>query len=354
MLMTLIRAGLLFLFFSLASNAAQAQWTSQPSGTGADFRGLCAVSPNVAWASGTGGTYARTTDGGNSWRAGVVAGAEGLDFRDVDAFDANTAYLLSAGKGELSRIYKTTDGGASWTLQFTNKTAEGFFDAMAFWDGDHGIAMSDPVDGHFLVITTDDGGKAWNPVPARSLPRAIAGEGGFAASGTCIAVQGKSNVWFASGGSVARVFRSTDGGRTWQVATTPITSGVESAGIFSITFKDARRGVVAGGDYRKPEEAVSNVATTTDGGRTWELARGARPRGYRSCVAYVSGANGAMLVAVGTSGSDYSIDGGNSWAGLDRENYNAVSFAAGAGWAAGPRGRIAKFAGGRRRQARRT
>jgi photosystem II stability/assembly factor-like uncharacterized protein len=340
MKMRLIKAAFLFFFLSLAGSTASAQWTLQSSGTEADFRGLCAVSSNVAWASGTRGTFARTTDGGNTWRAGVVAGAEALDFRDVDAFDANTAYLLSIGKGESSRIYKTTDGGANWSLQFTNKTAEGFFDAMAFWDRDHGIAMSDPVDGRFLVITTDDGGKTWNPVPARNLPPAIKGEGGFAASGTCITVQGKGNVWIASGGSVARVFRSTDRGRTWQVATTPITSGTESAGIFSIIFKDARRGIIAGGDYRKPEEAVNNVATTTDGGRTWKLARGARPPGYRSAVAYVPN---SMLVAVGTSGSDYSIDGGNSWTGLDRENYNSVSFAAEAGWAAGPRGRIAKF-----------
>ena len=343
MRMRLIKAGLLFIFFLLAGDTTSAQWNLQASGTDADFRGLCAVSSTVAWASGTRGTYTRTTDGGKTWRAGTVAGAGELDFRDVDAFDKNTAYLLSIGKGESSRIYKTTDGGANWTLQFTNKTAEGFFDAMAFWDRDHGIAMSDPVDGRFLIITTDNGGKTWNQVPANNLPPAIEGEGGFAASGTCITVQGKSNVWFTSGGSVARVFRSTDRGRTWQVAATPITSGTQSAGIFSIAFKDAWNGIVAGGDYSRPEEAVNNVATTADGGRTWKLAEGTRPKGYRSAVAYVPGTGGVVLVAVGTSGSDYSNDGGNYWRGLDRENYNSVSFAAGAGWAAGPRGRIAKF-----------
>src|ERR1044072_8525253 len=161
---------------------ASAEWHLQTSGTSADFRGLCAVSATVAWASGTGGTYARTTDGGATWRAGRVAGAEEMDFRDVDAFDRDTAYLLSIGKGESSRIYKTTDAGASWTLQFTNKIAEAFFDAMAFWDADHGIAMSDPVNGRFVIITTDDGGKSWKPIPPASLPPAGQGEGGFAAS----------------------------------------------------------------------------------------------------------------------------------------------------------------------------
>lgn len=340
-----IKAGLLLLFLLLACDKVSAQWDQQSSGTTADFRGLSAVSKSVAWASGTRGTYARTTDGGATWRAGAVAGAENLDFRDVDAFDANTAYLLSIGNGELSRIYKTTDGGANWILQFTNKRAEAFFDAMAFWDRDHGIAMSDPVDGRFLIISTDDGGKTWKQIPPAGLPPAISGEGGFAASGTCITVQGKSNVWLASGGAAARVFRSTDRGRTWQVANTPIASGIESAGIFSIAFKDAKRGLITGGDYRKPEDQTNNLATTIDGGQTWKIITGARPAGFRSAVAYIPDAKGSALVAVGTSGSDYSANAGADWTELDRENYNSVSFAPdGAGWAAGPRGRIAKFA----------
>jgi photosystem II stability/assembly factor-like uncharacterized protein len=337
-----ITQAIFFIVLLLSARDANAQWQQQASNTMADFRGLCAVSASVAWASGTRGTVARTTDGGKTWQASTVAGAEKLDFRDVKAMDANTAYVLSIGKGEQSRIYKTTDGGAHWALQFTNKSAEGFFDAMAFWDREHGIAMSDPVGGRFLIITTDDGGKTWNQVPAANLPPAIQGEGGFAASGTCITVQGKSNVWVASGGAVARVYRSTDRGRTWQVAATPISSGIESAGIFSIAFKDATHGIIVGGDYRKPTEAGDNVATTSDGGRTWTLVTGTRPAGYRSCVAYVPG-TAAMLVAVGTSGSDVSTNGGVDWTSLDKENYNSVSFTRGAGWAAGPQGRIAKY-----------
>lgn len=345
--MKLITAGFLFASILFGGVKAQAQWSLQSSGTSADFRGLSAVSAAVAWASGTRGTFARTTDGGITWHPGTVAGAEALDFRDVDAFDAKTAYLLSIGKGDSSRIYKTTDGGKRWQLQFINNNPDAFFDAMAFWDKDHGIAFSDPVGGRFLVIKTDDGGASWNPVPAENIPAAIKGEGAFAASGTCIAVQGKNNVWLATGGSAARVFRSTDRGRTWAVAPTPIISGIESAGIFSIAFKDAGNGIIVGGDYRKPNEAERSVATTTDGGRTWRLIARSYPAGYRSCVAYVPGERVQTLVAVGTSGSDYSIDGGINWMSLDKENYNTVSFAApaGAGWAAGPSGRIARFAG---------
>jgi photosystem II stability/assembly factor-like uncharacterized protein len=338
---------LVFLSLLLVQNTGAPGWELQPSGAKVRFRGVSAVSPSVAWASGERGTYARTIDGGRTWAVGHVPGASELDFRDVDAFDANTAYLLSIGEGEKSRIYKTTDGGASWQLQFKSSRPAAFFDAMAFWDRDHGIAMSDPVDGRFLIITTVDGGRTWRETPPDGMPPALSGEGGFAASGTCIAVEGKRNAWFGTGGTPgARVFRSTDGGRTWKVAMTPITHG-KSAGIFSVAFRDAMRGVVVGGDYTKEGESNNNAATTRDGGRTWTLINAARPRGYRSAVAYVRGAGRApvSLVAVGPSGADYSRDEGASWQSFGAEGFHTVSFtrAGGAGWAAGEQGRVAKY-----------
>ena len=299
----------------------------------------------VAWASGSNGTYARTTDGGATWQAAVVPGAAQLDFRDVQAVDANTAFLLSIGPGEASKIYKTTDGGSHWTLQFTNHNPKAFFDAFAFWDALTGIAMSDPVDGRFILIKTTDGGATWKELRHENLPPAIEGDGAFAASGTCIAVQGKKNVWFGSGGAAtARVFRSTDGGDTWKVAATPITAGNASSGVFSIAFKDARNGVIVGGDYKKENETGDNVATTTDGGATWTRAKGPRPSGFRSAIAYVPGTRGPMLVAVGPSGTDYSVDNGASWVSSGSAGFHAVSFSGvEAGWAVGEGGRVAKY-----------
>lgn len=331
-------------FYILFCTASLAQWTPQQSGTTARFRGVSAVSHMIAWASGSNGTYARTTDGGATWHAATVPGASALDFRDVQAVDANTAYLLSIGPGEASKIYKTTDGGRGWALQFTNKNPKAFFDAFAFWDARTGIAMSDPVDGRFILIKTSDGGATWSEVSRENSPHAIEGEGGFAASGTCIAVQGKGNVWFGSGGgTVARVFRSTDRGDTWKTAETPITAGNASSGIFSLAFKDDRNGVVVGGDYRKENEAGNNVATTTDGGATWTLAEGARPSGFRSAVAYLPGRRGPALIAVGPSGSDYSVDNGASWVSLGSVGFHAFSFAGrDSGWGVGESGRIAK------------
>jgi photosystem II stability/assembly factor-like uncharacterized protein len=232
-------------------------------------------------------------------------------------------------------------------LQFTNRNPKAFIDAMAFWDADHGIAFSDPVDGRFLIIKTTDGGETWKEVPPEKLPPALPGEGAFAASGTCLTVHGSNHVWIGTGGaSVTRILRSIDGGDTWHAATTPIPSGQPSSGIFSIAFKDARHGVIVGGDYRKESEALDNVATTKDGGLTWELVKGPLPGGYRSGVAYTGDPSGPILIAVGPSGSDYSLNGGASWMSLGNVGYHAVSFARpSSGWAVGESGRVAKYTG---------
>jgi photosystem II stability/assembly factor-like uncharacterized protein len=324
----------------LCNPVAFAQWHQQTVPTDANFRGLCLVSPNVVWVSGTKGTYAKTADGGTTWVVSTVPGAAKLDFRDVEAFSDATAYLLSAGPGEDSRIYKTLDGGRSWILQFKNPEREGFFDAIAFRDESHGLALSDPVNGRFRLVTTDDGGSHWKRLDAPALPPALPNEGAFAASGTCLVTRGDGDAWFATGGAkYGRVFHSRDRGRTWTVSNTPIAAGSPSAGIFSIAFRDRNHGVIVGGDYRKPSEPGRNAAVTSDAGKTWTSI--ATPLPYRSGVAW--GNN--CWIAVGTSGSDISRDDGRSWKTLDRENYNSVALpATGEGWAVGPRGRIAKLA----------
>lgn len=336
---------LITLLFIICAADARAQWIGQTSGTSVRLRGVSAVNGRIAWASGANGTYARTTDGGRTWQTGQVPGAAELDFRDVDAFDADTAYLLAIGEGERSRIYKTTDSGRNWTLQFQNRRNGAFYDCMAFWDAVHGIAMSDPVDGRFLVIKTVDGGRTWQEIDVAGMPRALEGEGGFAASGTCVAVGGKSDAWFGTGGPAGgRVFRSKDGGRTWQAAPAPLASG-KSAGVFSLAFQGSA-GAVVGGDYTKEQEPQGSAAVTNDGGRTWRaLDAEARPGGYRSCVAYVPATKGRKLIAVGPSGSDYSLDGGRTWRPLGAEGFHALSIAprGDTAWAVGENGRVARL-----------
>ncbi|QDV37575.1 WD40/YVTN/BNR-like repeat-containing protein [Tautonia plasticadhaerens] len=331
----------------LVTGVCPAQWEPQDSGTEARLRGLGVVSRDVAWASGSGGTVLRTTDGGKTWTPRPVPGAPSLDFRDIEAIDADTAHLLSIGEGEQSRIYKTIDGGESWGLQYTNRDPDGFLDAIAFWDAEHGLALGDPVNGRFIVLTTDDGGRNWEPIPAEGMPPALPGEAAFAASGTCLVVHGEDDAWFATGGGgVARVFRSADRGRTWTAHETPVRAGNTASGLFSIAFRDADHGVAVGGDYQEPGKTGGFVALTCDGGKTWRLAQGEPPSGYRSAVAYVPGLETPTLIAVGPTGSDISVDGGESWRPLGEQGFHAVGFAgADAGWAVGEDGSIARFIG---------
>ncbi len=308
----------------------------QLSHTAESLRGVSAVSREIAWASGTHGTYLRTTDGGRTWTPSQVPDASTLDFRAVVAFSATEAFLMSAGPGDLSRIYHTADAGQHWQLQFTNTNPKAFFDSMVFWDSKHGIVLGDPILDEsgklkFELLITDDG-QTWSQIPPSQLPPALDGEGAFAASNTCIAIlpsptlaigsnldagtkavgsnldastNGKgttssravtspeldgasapgAHIWFATGGRAARVFHSPDRGQTWQVSDAPILHGPDSAGIFSIAFRDPLHGVIAGGDYKHPNNDGPNLAFTDDGGKTWTLSD-LHPQAYFSAVAY--------------------------------------------------------------------
>ncbi|MGH7506666.1 MAG: WD40/YVTN/BNR-like repeat-containing protein, partial [Longimicrobiales bacterium] len=303
------------------------------------------VDSATAWVSGANGRWARTTDGGATWTGGTVPDADSLQFRDVHAIDASSAYLLSIGNGPQSRIYRTDDAGVTWRLQFRNEEPSAFFDCFDFWDADHGMAFSDSFDGRFLIIETADGGDSWTPIPADRLPPADTGEGSFAASGTCLVVAGDSAGWIGTGASdgAARVLRTVNRGRTWSVVQTPIVRG-EAAGIASLAFRDTLNGAALGGDISDPASATDNVAITNDGGATWRL--GGRPpfSGAAYGASWVPGAPSPTLVAVGPAGLGYSLDEGRTWAALDTLNHWSVSFVApNRGWAVGPGGRITRI-----------
>ncbi|GAC1514203.1 MAG: oxidoreductase [Gemmatimonadaceae bacterium] len=330
-----------------ATTIASAQWVSQASGTTADLRGISVVGEKIAWVSGTRGRFARTVDGGEHWHADSIAGADSLDLRAIHALDGRIAWALSAGDADkgMARIYHTRDGGNHWTLQYSTLIKGVFFDALAFWDARHGIAVSDAVDGRLFILTTTDGGVTWVRVLPAAIPPALPGEGAFAASGSCLTVQGGRNAWIGTGGGVrARVFRSTDRGLHWDVSDTPVQAGTASAGIFSVTFRDARHGFAVGGDYRRPKDRTENVTITKDGGRTWSSVIGPRPMGYMSAVSYTRRGQDASLVAVGLTGTALSTDGGASWYSVDSAAFNGARFSAGgAGWAVGSGGRVAKW-----------
>jgi hypothetical protein len=321
----------------------------------ASLRGLAVVDELVAWCGGSDGTLLRTTDGGRHWLPRPIPGAEDLDFRSLWALDAQSAWTASAGPGSASRIYHTSDGGQNWTLQHTNREPEGFFDAIAFWPGSagqRGLVVGDPVAGHLTILRTEDGGAHWEPLPSAAQPPSLPGEYAFAASGTSLALVAPSTAWIVTGGSVARMLRSTDGGTSWVAVPLPLGDGSEGAGAFSIATGDGVHGVVVGGNYREPELAARHWARTEDGGRSWSGPGGSGgaegpegptgPAGYRSCVAVLPRTNHRTWIAVGPSGVDISDDGGRVWRSLGHQALNSVAWAPSGrrGFAVGPAGSL--------------
>ena len=318
----------------------------QISGVEVLFIGISPVDESVVWISGTNGTYGRTLDGGEHWEIGVVPGADTLQFRDVHAVNDNTAYLPSIGNGDQFRIYKTTDGGKSWTLQFMNAEPSGFFDCIDFWDAHSGMAFSDSFDGAFYIITTGDGGESWHRVPPEVLPPARPGEGSFAASGHCLHAGGDSTVWIGTGAhesAPARVLKTTDRGITWTYSDTPIPGG-SVRGITSVAFLDSATGAVLGGDVADMTSREDNIALTDDGGITWTQAGRPSFSGPVYGAVYVPHAPTSTLVAVGPEGLAITSNQGASWTTLSNENLWTIGFGGpSTGWALGRDGRILKI-----------
>ncbi len=339
---------LTFFLLALAFFDSGPWWQVQTSGVNANLRGV-SVSfaftgkhDYVVWASGSNGVILRSTDEGATWTRMSVKGGDDLDFRGIKALDADTAYVMSSGDGDKSRIYKTIDGGKTWTLQYTDKRPGFFLDSLVCDSKTHCYALSDPVGGKFLVLGTDDG-EHWKELPRDNMPAALPKEGAFAASGTSIAICDRGvNVYFGTGGAaVARVFRSADHGRSWTAAETPIASGNASSGIFSVACGGFLV-VAAGGDYKEPTSAKRVAAYSNDFGATWHLAE-QQPGGYRSAVADCGYGD---VVAVGPNGTDISHDERGEamhWQHTDRLHLNAVNCEGQHCWAVGPKGAIARF-----------
>lgn len=330
---------------SIIAAPAAAQWAPLQSGTSASFRGMSIVSPDVAWISGAGGTFQWTTDRGKTWHAGHVSGAATRDFRAVHAVSLDTAILMVSSQ-DTALIYRTTDRGANWAVTYQNLSKGAFLDGMAFFNSRHGLAVGDPMGGRFVILETQDGGQSWARIPDAGLPPALPGDGAFAASGTSLVTCGPRDAWLGTGGAAkARVFHSSDAGRTWSVAETPITAGKASAGIFSLSCRDTRHLIAVGGNYSKPDAASVTVARSDDGGATWTASAPDSATAFLSGVAYLKTASGRReVLAVGTQGTAYSLDLGRTWKRLDRLSLNVVhALGDGAALGAGDRGTVARL-----------
>src|SRR5690606_9420237 len=327
------RLALLVLGFVWTSfaHAQTPQWNEITTPVKASLRGLSPVSARVCWASGSAGTWLKTTDGGLTWTHGVIAGLDTVDFRSIHAFDENIAVAASAGQPAV--IFRTSDGGASWQQVHQEAAAAAFFDGISFFDKKHGFVIGDPVDGRWMILESRDGGLSWNSLP--TLPDAESGEAAFAASASSL-IATKTGLIFGTGGSVSNLHFYQFGSQTWTKVKTPMLQGESSQGIFAITQTMA--GLVAvGGDYTKLEDRDRHASIFEAG--TFDIPTTA-PLGYRSGVAYWK--KEKLTVAVGPSGSDFSKDGGKHWLNFSSTGYHAVKISGkqDAIWASGSGGRI--------------
>ena len=300
----------------------------------------------TAWVSGDEGGVWRTTDGGKTWQDVRPDAEKPLAFRDVEADSAQVAQVLAIGPRGQSRIYKTVDGGKSWKRTFKNAEADAFYDCLAmFPDGLHGVAMSDPVDGKFRVITTKDAGDTWKIVNPKGMPRAKDGEFGFAASGTCVVTAGIKDAWIASGGTASRVFHSRDYGQTWTVAKTSIPADPDGGGVFSLAFRTRqdrhrRRWQLPLRGRRPPDVGAHRLTAATPGSAAaTSTATAPASRGCRTRRA---------PIAVGPSGTEISDDGGRTWTTIGGTGFHSVQCVGNLEpvcWASGPEGMVARWSG---------
>lgn len=337
-----LRRGALLVFPLAFAPAARAQWSIQNPATLASFRGMSIVDSSVVWISGTKGTFSWTADAGHRWHTGQVTGAESFDFRAVHAISLDTVLLMVSSQ-DTALIYRTTDRGQSWALQYRDASKGAFLDAIAFFDSNRGLTVGDPVNGRFVVLETKDGGQHWARIPDLGLPPSLPGEGAFAASGTALITCGTNDAWFGSGGgATSRVFHSSDGGRSWSVSNTPIRAAAAPAGIFSLACAGRRHLIAVGGNYAKPDPATVTVALSDDAGATWIASRPAPATAFLSGVAYLETAHAQRLIAVGTDGTALSLDGGRTWTRQDTLSLNVVMAGSnGRAWAAGANGSVA-------------
>ncbi len=341
-------------FAGSAARLHEPTFVAQQSGTTNGLIAVSPVNPQIVWAAGRAGTFVVTTDGGETWKVGVVPGAETLQFRDVQGVTDKIAYLLSIGNGTDSRIYKTVDGGATWTLEFENQIPDAFYDCMAFWTPNRGLAHSDSVSGVFPELRTTNGSN-WVNIGS-SMPPALPGEASFASSGTCVATQGGQRAWVGTGGaSPSRILATTDGGDTWNAYATPL-RGSPSAGVFTVAFRNAKDGFIGGGDLDPEQPPAPQTARSTDGGKTWMLTASQPNIGTVFGLSYVqgtgngcscgdAGAEGHAVVVTGPGGVAWTPDEGMTWHTVpDLTGFWAVAFASPkAGWLVGTGGRIVKI-----------
>jgi photosystem II stability/assembly factor-like uncharacterized protein len=304
-------SALVFIVFFQPELKAQSI-VSLPQGPKTSIRGLSVVNDNTAWISGSKGYIGITTNGGKVWAWSQVKGFERSDFRDIEAFSAKEAVIMSSGTPAV--VLKTTDGGVNWKAKYTNPDSAYFFDAMDFSDHQHGYILGDPIHNKILLMETKDAGNTWHPF--KNAPDALTGEASFAASGTCLRAN-KNRITIVTGGGASRELAFVSD--TWLQTPLPFPHQKQSQGAFSVA-SNGKTEVFVGGDYANDKRTDSVACFITYERATPTLTfPQSGPAGFQSCVEYVSG---GIFLSTGTLGTNITTNGGQNWTKIDDTSYN--------------------------------
>lgn len=319
---------------------AQIEWQTFETGYTSSLRGLAPVSQNICWVSGSEGKVLLTLDGGHHWLDRSPMGFDGLQFRDIHAFNKDTVLILSAGLPAV--ICRTTDAGLHWKTVYQNIRHGVFFDAMDFWDPKEGIAFSDAPHNKLLIIKTLDGGQNWFELDSATLPPVLPHQGGFAASGTCLRTFGENSVIIGLGGAAASLLISDDRGQSWVTSKAPLDYGASTKGVFSLTFLNDKHGFCVGGDYKGDSASMAGMAQTFDGGKNWTVVKNPLViHHYHSCICHLGD---KIIITVSKTGTRASVDGGLNWIKV-KGGFFAVAKAQmdDSIWSSGDKGRTGKL-----------
>ncbi|WP_297336463.1 YCF48-related protein [Algoriphagus sp.] len=311
-------------------------WEIMDTPVKSSLRGLSVVTEDIIWASGSGGVWLKSLDGGQTWTHGIIGSLDSVDFRSIYAFNAEKAIAVAAGQPAV--IYKTEDGGETWSKKH-QEPEDAFLDGVSFADFNRGYVFGDPVEGRWTILETKDQGESWNLID--SLPLAESGEAGFAASASSLLARG-DELWLGSGGTVSNLYYSPNRGGTWEKYKSNLSQGNASQGIFSLTQAGNGEIIAVGGDYSQEDEIKGNAGLFLIPDQKW-IQPSTPPAGYRSGIAYFPHFH--WVIATGPSGSDFSSDGGKNWTSFSSEGFHAVSraHAGGAIWASGAGGKIGRL-----------
>lgn len=311
------------------------------SGTPTSLRGLSVVNDNVLWVSGSKGKVGRSLNAGKNWNWITVKGFENVEFRDIEAFDANNAVIMAAGSP--AYILKTNDGGESWKIVFEDRRPEMFLDAMDFANFQKGMVIGDPINGHAFVAVTDNSGNTWTELsPADHGIDLDSGEAFFAASGSNIRYFADGEYRIVSGGTKSRL-HAKHKQDALDLLQGKMSTGANSIDIYDggIPRQPGKRMVIVGGDFMADSIREGNCLYSTNGGKTWKKPV-IPPNGYRSSVEFIGKKD---LIACGLNGIDYSDNGGKTWHAISTEGFHVVKIAriGTSIYLAGGNGRVARL-----------